>query len=312
MRLDIHLQREIARLHFCAQQPSSTSIAAAVGVSPSTVARFRGVLKSKALTWAALKQLNDNAWCNALQTRARERSTHTKLLDESTIQIQALTRRETLDEIEHYRFGGLKGLRRHGHFKDVRVADPFLDKILHFPSPLFADNWLTSCFGRSLRCTIPVEPLYALYRGKRIKTRCALVIQTSKGRVADFVVRSSDEAQQEWQEFQLIVQAHGLIPQLRTLNEIRSGKYRLPNLEKMRQHLVQYREDFRLGTATRQVKRFLHATKATTLGALCDALENDLQREASEVAVISLYRLGALKLNISEAAYGNQTEIQLL
>ncbi|MGC1172643.1 hypothetical protein [Polaromonas sp.] len=223
-------------------------------------------------------------------------------------------RTEAADALQHHKFGGLKGLRRHGHYKDVRLADPFQEMMLHFPNPLAADNWLTSCFGRSLVCTVPTEPLYALDRGRLIKTRCALFLQTSEGPVADFVSRTPDEETgQKWQQFQLIVQAHGFRPQLRTLEDIRCNTPRLQNLERMRQHLVQYVGDPRAHKAVAPVERFFRKTPFTTLGALCDALSSDLlPRGAIECAAISLYRLGAIDMNISEAAYGDQTTLQLL
>jgi hypothetical protein len=218
------------------------------------------------------------------------------------------------DGLQHYPFGGLKGLHRHGHFKEVRVADPFQQTILHFPTPLAADNWLDSCFGRSLVCTVPMQPLYALERGRLISTRCSLVLEKNEGLVADFVARSLDEETgRRWRQFQLIVQAHGLRPELRTIGEIRGDTQRLQNLERMRQHLTQHATDERAHRAIAKVERYMRDTRLITLGELCDALAHDLlPRGAIECAAISLFRLGAVDMNISEASYGEQTTLQLL
>lgn len=222
--------------------------------------------------------------------------------------------RKAADNLQQYHFGGLKGLRRHGHFKEVRVADPFQQTILHFPTPLAADNWLASCFGRSLVCTVPNDPLYALAQGRLISTRFALVLETSEGPVADFVARTLDEeAERKWQRFQLIARTHGFRPELRTIQDIRGDAQRLQSLERMRQHLVQHVGDDSAHTAIARVECFMRDTRSATVGELCDALADDLlPRGAIECAAISLYRLGAIDMNISEATYGAQTTLQLL
>jgi len=71
MRLEIHLQREIARLHFYDKASSDRTIAATVGVSPSTVGSFRKLLRGKSPEWATLEQLDDEAWRDALGTHNR-------------------------------------------------------------------------------------------------------------------------------------------------------------------------------------------------------------------------------------------------
>lgn len=221
---------------------------------------------------------------------------------------------QAADRFQHYRFGGLKGLRRHGHFKDVRLADPFQQTVLHFPTSLAADNWLVSCFGRSLICTAPTTDLQALAHGRLIKTRCALLLETADGPVADFIARKLDEVtERKWQLFQLIAQAHGMRAQLRTVVDIRGDKQRLGNLERMRQQLVEHVGDERVHRAITHVERFVGTKEVTTIGELCDALAHDLlPRGAVECAAITLYRLGAIDMNISEAVYGAQTTLQLL
>ena len=68
MRLPIHLQREIARLHFYATSQSNRNIARAVGVSANTLREMRRILKCNRTPAADLLSLDDDAWCSALGT----------------------------------------------------------------------------------------------------------------------------------------------------------------------------------------------------------------------------------------------------
>ncbi len=72
MRLAIHLQREIARLHFYDSAQSHRAIARATGLSATTVASLRArLLEKSALTWNTLTALDDEAWCKTLRTEDR-------------------------------------------------------------------------------------------------------------------------------------------------------------------------------------------------------------------------------------------------
>lgn len=71
MRVPVHVQREIARLHFYDLATSDRSIASQVNLSASTVGSFRKQLKAKPFTWAALQELDDSAWRDTLDTHNR-------------------------------------------------------------------------------------------------------------------------------------------------------------------------------------------------------------------------------------------------
>jgi transposase len=71
MRLPVHLQREIARLHFYDPSQSSRALARACGLSPNTVQSMRGVLQTIAKPWPELQSLDDDAWRVALGTEDR-------------------------------------------------------------------------------------------------------------------------------------------------------------------------------------------------------------------------------------------------
>lgn len=68
MRLPIHLQREIARLHFYDTSQSNRTIGSAVGVSANTVRAMRGILENQRAPVADLLALDDDAWCAVLGT----------------------------------------------------------------------------------------------------------------------------------------------------------------------------------------------------------------------------------------------------
>ena len=71
MRLSVHMQREIVRLHFHDPSRSSRSIAGAIGISTNTVCSLRELLSNAALDEAALQELDDDGWTNALGTHDR-------------------------------------------------------------------------------------------------------------------------------------------------------------------------------------------------------------------------------------------------
>ncbi|WP_374682423.1 IS21 family transposase [Accumulibacter sp.] len=68
MRLPVHLQREIARLHYYDTSQSNRAIGRALGIAANTVRAMRQVLKNHRAPWADLQSLDDDAWCAALGT----------------------------------------------------------------------------------------------------------------------------------------------------------------------------------------------------------------------------------------------------
>jgi transposase len=71
MRLAVHLQREIARLHFHDPGISHRVIAESLGVATSTISYLRAQLRRQPRDWAALQPLDDDDWRNALGTHDR-------------------------------------------------------------------------------------------------------------------------------------------------------------------------------------------------------------------------------------------------
>ena len=65
MRLPIHLQREIARLHFYDPKQSSRAISRAVGVSTNSIIALRALLTTRDIP-QNLFDLDDDAWTAAL------------------------------------------------------------------------------------------------------------------------------------------------------------------------------------------------------------------------------------------------------
>lgn len=71
MRLPIHLQREIVRLHFHDPRRSSRSIAASINTTGTTVGDLRKRLLASGRTEQDLQDLDDDAWVSALGTQDR-------------------------------------------------------------------------------------------------------------------------------------------------------------------------------------------------------------------------------------------------
>ncbi len=71
MRLPVRLQREIARMHFYDPTQSNRAIASGLQVSPNTVSALCSKLKASGLAWSDLRDLDDDAWVDALKTQNR-------------------------------------------------------------------------------------------------------------------------------------------------------------------------------------------------------------------------------------------------
>jgi transposase len=71
MRLQVHLQREIARLHHYDPTLSNARIAKAVGASPTTVGIMMKKVKACPASWEALAALDDNDFRKLLETADR-------------------------------------------------------------------------------------------------------------------------------------------------------------------------------------------------------------------------------------------------
>lgn len=68
MRLPVHLQREIARLHYYDTSQSNRAIGRALGLSANTVRAMRHILDTHRVPWTDLQSVDDDAWCAALGT----------------------------------------------------------------------------------------------------------------------------------------------------------------------------------------------------------------------------------------------------
>lgn len=71
MRLPVHLQREIARLHYYDSSQSNRAIGRILGVAPNTVGTMRTILQQSSLPWTEITFLDDDEWCKALGTGNR-------------------------------------------------------------------------------------------------------------------------------------------------------------------------------------------------------------------------------------------------
>ena len=71
MRLEVRLQRDIARLHYYQPTQTHRAIARAIGLSAGTVRSMRARLPSGINDWERLKELDDDAWRQELGTANR-------------------------------------------------------------------------------------------------------------------------------------------------------------------------------------------------------------------------------------------------
>ena len=71
MRLEVRLQRDIARLHYYEPTQTHRAIARATGLSAGTVQSMRARLPSGSDDWERLKELDDDAWRQELGTAYR-------------------------------------------------------------------------------------------------------------------------------------------------------------------------------------------------------------------------------------------------
>lgn len=69
MRLPVHRQRDIARMHFYDPETSSRAIAGSLELAPNTVEFLRKKLRALDCTWAELEQLDDDEWQIKLGTK---------------------------------------------------------------------------------------------------------------------------------------------------------------------------------------------------------------------------------------------------
>lgn len=85
MRLAVHLQREIARLHYYDANASNRTIGDSLKLSPTTAGKFRNRLRAQPLSWADLSVMDDAQWISALGTENRSIAVRKPLPDWSEI-----------------------------------------------------------------------------------------------------------------------------------------------------------------------------------------------------------------------------------
>lgn len=71
MRLPVHLQREIARLHYYDSSQSNRAIGRTLGIAANTVGAMRAILQHSSQAWNEITHLDDDQWCRVLGTGNR-------------------------------------------------------------------------------------------------------------------------------------------------------------------------------------------------------------------------------------------------
>ena len=101
MRLPIHLQREIARLHFYDTSQSNRAIGRAVGVSANTVRAMRGILENHRAPVADLLALDDDTWCATLGTANKSIAQRKEAPDWEWVHAEMQRPDATLEQLWH-------------------------------------------------------------------------------------------------------------------------------------------------------------------------------------------------------------------
>lgn len=99
MRIPIHKQREVARLHFYDLNQSNRALGRATDLSANTVAKLRIKLTESNLGWTELSELDDDAWEAKLQTKNESPSCAKPAPDWAWVQEQMLDDDATLDQV---------------------------------------------------------------------------------------------------------------------------------------------------------------------------------------------------------------------
>lgn len=99
MRIPVHKQREVARLHFYDGKQSSRAIGRATDISANTVSKLRVKLTECGCSWPELCELDDDAWEAKLQTQNQSPSCSKPAPDWMWVQEQMSDDDATLDQI---------------------------------------------------------------------------------------------------------------------------------------------------------------------------------------------------------------------
>ena len=99
MRLPIYLQREIVRLHFHSPNESTRAIARSLGIAPGTVQSMRASLEKCGLPWSQLRELDDDAWVEALGNRDRSVAQRKEAPEWSDVHEQMQRPNATLEQL---------------------------------------------------------------------------------------------------------------------------------------------------------------------------------------------------------------------
>jgi transposase len=99
MRVAVHLQREVARLHFYDTTQSDRAIGRVLGLHGTTVGSLRAKLQSCRLDWTALKALDDDAWMSELDTKDRSVAQRKKFPDWEFVHAEMQRADATLEQL---------------------------------------------------------------------------------------------------------------------------------------------------------------------------------------------------------------------
>ena len=135
--------------------------------------------------------------------------------------------------------------------------------------------------------------------------------------VADHVVKHGrSEISDTWTDFQSIARAHGYVPVLRRVADIRSNGTLLDSLDDMRKLLVDQMGRPPLGAAgIAAIEATLREAGPMAISALAVSVLQAVPSAARimlDAQLIHMYRHQRVDLNIAEVRYGERTTVHLI
>jgi hypothetical protein len=212
-----------------------------------------------------------------------------------------------------YGFGGLSGRYKDGHYKDVRLVDPWTARVLRFRTNLYADSWLLRAFSpETSRWELPRIDFRVLDHGRLIKARPFMALHLRNGHcVADLVSKAEPETA-KWEDFCTVMKAHGFNATLRTPAEIYQNTRLLDNLEAMRSHLVRHAASLEIAIAvTPRISELLRKNGTTQLRDIYAAVSSGgiPTWNAVQLAIYRGYRRREFDIDITSEPVGEASKV---
>ena len=134
MRVEIRLQREVARLHLHDRAQSHREIAAAVGLSPNTAKKIRNIVDEALRPWDELSSMHDDDWVKTLGTEDKSIAQSKLTPDFGWVHEQLQQPDATLEQVwEEWRRENPEGVAYTQFSQKYRAYRKTLDVVMRHP-----------------------------------------------------------------------------------------------------------------------------------------------------------------------------------